>query len=70
MSDTMQNPAICTSRGHEDWSLYSLHVEAELENLDRQAGHEYLPMDVFVDPRTIKEHFQNSSIRARWARIH
>ena len=69
MIDTMHNPIDCTSRDHTDWSLHSLEGEAELERLDREAGHNYLPMDVFVDPRTVKEHFQGSSIRARWRRI-
>ncbi len=70
MTNTMQNPIACTSRDHTDGTLYSLKDEAEVEKLDRQAGHEYLPMDVFVDPRTMKEHFQDSSIRARWIGIH
>ena len=70
MTNAMQNPIDCTSRDQNDWSLHSLEVEAELVKLDRQAGHEYVPMDVFVDPRTMKEHFQDSSIHARWSRIH
>jgi hypothetical protein len=70
MTNTKQNPIICTSGGHTDWTLHSLKSEAELEKLDRQAGHEYVPMDVFIDPRTMKEHFQDSSIRSRWTGIH
>ena len=70
MTNIMQNPIECTSRGHRERALYSLKVEAELEKLDRQVGHEYVPMDVFVDPRTMKEHFQDSAIRARWTEIH
>ena len=70
MTNATQNPIDCTSRDQNDWSLNSVEVEAELEGLDRQAGHAYLPMDVFVDRRTVNEHFQNSSIRARWSRIH
>lgn len=70
MTDRMNSPISCTSRGHSDWSLYSLENEAKMEKLDREAGRDYLPMDVFVDPRTRKQHFQESSIRARWAKIH
>lgn len=70
MTNTIQNRTGCTSRDHREWFLYSLEVEAELERLDREAGHDYVPMDVFVDPRTVKEHFQASSLRARWAKIH
>ncbi|MCG6860216.1 MAG: hypothetical protein LJE70_02875 [Chromatiaceae bacterium] len=70
MTDIKHNSIACTGRDHTDWSLYSLGGEAELEGLDRDAGHDYLPMDVYVDPRTVAEHFQDSSIRARWRRIH
>jgi len=68
MTNTMQDPIDCTSRDQNAWPLDSLKIEAELEKLDRQVGHEYLPMDAFVDPKTMKEHFQISSIRARWPR--
>ena len=70
MTYSMQDLVDCTGRDHTEWSPYSLNREAELERLDREAGHDYLPMDVFVDPRTVKEHFQDSSIRDRWRRIH
>jgi hypothetical protein len=70
MTNTVQNRMGCTSRDHKEWSLYSLEVEAELERLDREAGHDYVPMDVFVDPRMVKEDFQASSLRTRWAKIH
>jgi len=70
MTKTMQNPIDCTSGDQNDWSLPSLEIEAKLEELDRQAGRAYLPMDVFVDRRTMNEHFQNSAIRDRWSRIH
>lgn len=70
MTYSVHNLIDCPSRDHTDRSLYSLDGEAEMEGLDREAGHDYLPMDVYIDPRTVKEHFQNSSIRARWRRIH
>ncbi len=68
MTDAVQNPIDCTRRDQNDWYLYSLEVEAKLETVDREAGHEYVPMDVFVDPWTIKEHFQESSVHTRWSR--
>jgi len=43
----------------------SLKVEAELEKADCDAGHAYIPMDVFVDRATIRRHFQLDSIRVR-----
>ncbi len=48
-----------------DRTLYSLETEAELEKLDRELDHDYVPMDVFIDPSTMKAHFRDSSIRAR-----
>ena len=70
MTNATQDPIDCTTWDQNDWSRHSSEVEAELEELDRRADHGYLPMDVFVDRRTIDEHFQSSSIRARWSRIH
>jgi hypothetical protein len=64
------HPITRTIRDLKDRCVYSLEGEAELEQLDRQAGQEYLPMDVYVDTRTVKQHFQDSSIRERWMRIH
>ncbi len=65
MTNATQDP-IFTGGGASRRPIYSLEVETELEESDRKAGHEYVPMDVFVDPRTMKQHFQMSSIRARW----
>ena len=66
MTNSMQHTVTCTSGARVKWTLLSLKGEAEAEKLDRQAGHEYVPMDVFVDPGTMKEHFQASSISSRW----
>ena len=43
---------------------------AELRKLDRQEGHEYLPMNVFVDPATMKTHFRCLLNDAHWGEIH
>ena len=37
----------------------------ERQGVDRQAGVEYVPMDVFVDPKTIRQHFRCSSACTR-----
>jgi hypothetical protein len=58
MTNVRHKPITCTSRGQKDWAPRSLAVEAEREDRNRQAEHEYLPMDVFLDLNTIKEHFQ------------
>jgi hypothetical protein len=64
MTNTTQNPGTCTRWALAKRTSYSLEVEAELEASDRRAGHEYVPMDVFINPRTMKQHFQISSLRA------
>ncbi len=68
MSNTKQNPMTRASSDREDWTLFTPEGKAELERLDRQADHEYVPMDAFFDCKTIREHFQASSIRSRWTR--
>ena len=43
------------------WVLDTFKGEVELE----KSGRQYIPMDVYVDPKTIKKHFHASSIRKR-----
>ena len=38
---------------------------SEQEKSDRQANHQYVPMDIYLDNKTIQEHFLISSIRER-----
>ena len=61
MIDTTQIPVTSIGRGRMHRNLRAAALEAS----DRQGRHEYVPMDVFVDPRTIKEHFLISTIRGR-----
>jgi hypothetical protein len=68
MTNTKQRSAICAGMCPTERGLGSFKGEAELEKLDRQSGLQYIPMDVYVDPQTIKERFQASSSRKRWAR--
>ncbi len=70
MSKTKQNSMTRASSDREDRTLFTPEGKAELERLDRQAEHEYVPMDVFFDFKTIRDHFQASSIRSRWTRTH
>jgi len=70
MTNRTQDPIACSSGGQKDWSLHSIEIESELENLDRDRGREYVPMDVFLDRRTIEEHFQVASLHAGRRRIH
>ena len=55
----------CAGSAHTDTELLNLEVEGELTTADHCVGHEYLPMDVFVDARTIQQHFQIDSVYAR-----
>jgi len=43
-------------------------LEREFEQIDREAGHDYLPMDIYIDSLTIREHFREPSIRGRLRR--
>jgi hypothetical protein len=70
MTNIVRKDAKCTSRAQVDGTLYSLKTEAEVEKLDREMDHDYVPMDVFIDPKTVKEHFQDPPIRARLKEIH
>ena len=65
MTYPIQNPnthiRAADSKGHPNL------LHQELEELDRELGHDYVPMDLFIDQRTINEHFHESSIRSRLA---
>jgi hypothetical protein len=69
ISTMTKTAQICnaSSIGYEkDLSLNTLEVEAHLGRVERLSGNEYVPMDVFVDPETRKEHFRYSPVRVRW----
>ena len=70
MTNTDQKADICASGDRMNWSKYIRKGQAELEKVDIQEGHEYLPMDVYVDPREKRAHFQSSPILERWKRMH
>lgn len=64
MTNTMQNPIAPTHGARTDRTPYSLDKAAETQRLDCNVGREYLPMNVFVDPKTMRQHFQVLLIRA------
>ena len=70
MAHTKQDLSIRIGKDQTDGVLNCLKAESELENLDRQAGHQYLPMDVYIDSKTMDEHFHASSIHRRWTKTH
>jgi hypothetical protein len=47
----------------KDTSSVTCEGRVDLASLDRQLDCEYLPMNVFVDPTTMKTHFQGSLVR-------
>ena len=59
----MANPIQRTSSGTSEGGVDS-------EKLDRQLDREYLPMNVYVDPRMMKNLFQDSLVGDRWAGNH
>jgi len=63
MTRTLHNTGKPTCSAHTVWTRHSL--EEKFEKLDREADHDYVPMDLFIDPRTMQEHFQESAVRAR-----
>lgn len=54
MTHVTQNSLTCTRRALSNRALSHSRVD-----------HEYLPMDVFIDPRTLKQRSQVSSSRTR-----
>ena len=60
MNHTTHIPITLTNRGPG-----TVERAAELVNSNHRASCEYLPMDIFVDPKTIKEHFQVSMPRTQ-----
>jgi len=69
MPKTAQTCVTSSAGTKKNLTTNTLEFAAHLERADRLSGSEYVPMDVFVDPETRKEHFQYSQIRARWFAI-
>jgi len=69
MTNARQSPIAGTCDMHMDRGQYSLVGGVEPEVSNHKAGCEYLPMDVFVDSETMRQHFQCSSINTGWAAI-
>lgn len=66
MTSSTRNAIASNSPASTDADLFYLAGGDESEKIDRSADRDYLPMDVFVDPGTMKKHFQESSINERW----
>mgnify|MGYP001814832040 CR=1 FL=1 len=57
MKNTIQNSFICTGGDKADRLRYLPEGKVEREGLNHKPDNEYIPMDIYVDPKTIKEHF-------------
>lgn len=60
MTNTMQNPIDCANNGPTGLAPYSFKCEGEMGKLEHEAGHEYVPMDVYIDTGTRKKHFEDA----------
>jgi len=65
MSNRAENVTAHSSGDYFDWTDFTLKEQADLERQDRRLGHEYIPMDIYVDLWGVIEHFQASSICPR-----
>ena len=63
-----QHPSSSSETQPTDWSRHTLGDEYEVEQSDRRAGHDYLPMDVWVDPGDQGKHFDATSVAQRLTR--
>ena len=70
MTNSNPHSLIPRAGGRARGAWHTLVSEAELESMDRQAGRDYIPMDVYIDTGTIDEHFHAASICDRWTAIH
>ena len=69
MANRDKNPATRTSGGQKDWSLYSVNHDSEQDKLDSLAD-EFLPMDLFIDPKTIEERYNAQAVRRSRTKKH
>lgn len=57
-----------TGGDQRDWSRHTLKDEEELEERDRREGHDYIPMDLYIDRAERHAHFSASVVLARLRR--
>ena len=65
MTKVTQHSTICSGMEQTDRVLYSCHGKTEHERSGNRTTHQYIPMDVYVDPETINKHFHASAIHDR-----
>jgi hypothetical protein len=65
MTSAKQIPGMCNGMDPASRLFVPIAGGSEQEKSDRQANHQYVPMDIYLDKKTIQEHFLISSIRKR-----
>ena len=60
MTIAIQTLIVAATSEHEARTLDSLDDAAEPQGADRHAAREYLPMDVFIDPKAIRQQIPDS----------
>lgn len=58
MTHTELNHATVTSSDKTGRSINDIKGNIEPDSTNLQTDDDYLPMDIYVDPGTVKEHFQ------------
>ena len=56
MTRIIQNPVTSTSKAHSN--LTSNSLSGEPGKPEREVDHDYVPMNVYIDPWTMETHFQ------------
>jgi hypothetical protein len=69
MSNPKHNSYADTHKDLKNWFLHPVKSKADLGKPENMVDG-YVPMDVYVDPRTMKEQFNASSVRSRGIKIH
>lgn len=62
MANITQNPVTSTIKARSHLTARSLRGEPGKS--DPEVDHDYLPMNVYIDPWTMKMHFQGLSIQS------
>jgi hypothetical protein len=62
MTRITQNPITSNGKDHSKLPSYSLREESGKS--DREAGRDYVPMNVYIDPWTMRTRFQGLSIQS------
>jgi len=58
MTRITHNHITHSSNPHTNRTAY--YLKEESEKLQREENHDYLPIDVYVDPQTVRNHFQKT----------